>query len=796
MTEQRTTRSSKKGKHTAKRKPSWAKRILLSFVALFTLMIIAGGAVFFYWASGTPTISESDLQSAIQTQIYASDGTLITSLGSENRTTITEEEVPQRLKDAILSIEDRRFYEHHGFDLIRIIGSFINNLKAGDITQGGSTITQQLVKLSVFSTNESDQTYKRKVQEVILAWEIENKYTKDQILTFYLNKVFMGNGTYGFGTASTYYYGVPLSELTIAQTATLAGMPQAPSYYDPYTNPEATKERRDIVLQTMYETNTITKAELDEALATDITQGLVSHNVQESGDDNNLIFDSFLSIVINEVQEKTGLNVYNDGLTIETTVHPDIQKRLYDIVNTDQYVSFTDDEMQTAVAMVDATTGGVKAIIGGRKQTALLAYNRATQLNRSTGSTIKPLMDYGPAIEYLQYATATVLNDVPTTFSSGETLNNWDFGYMGNISLRRALYLSRNTTALQLFRAVGTDNIESFLKKVNIEISNDGIGLVESNSIGAEVAPLKLAAAYAAFSNYGTYSAPYTVTKVTTRDGKVYNFSPVQNKAMEDYTAYMITDILKNSFTASDAWLSAIQISGVPQAAKTGSTNYTDDQLVAMGYARGSNIIPDSWFAGYTTDYSVAVWVGYDSPFQSGHGLNSTEQMIARKIYYQLMNYATDFSENKDWTMPSSVVKRGNELYVRGSAAAANYSSARSSSSSSSQKLTAPTGLGYTFDYDTKRLTISWDPISTTESDTPIYTVTVNGNEQSTSNTSAVFTNVTDRQLTVSVYVTVGSQKSDSSSGTITLEQPASSSQSQSSSNSSSTGSTATSGGR
>ena len=460
MTENNTeqTRSSQH-RHTKKKAPASSKKklwkkILIGIAAFVTVAIIAIVAIFAYYGATAPTIQASDLEGATETKILDKDGELIYSLGGEKRDLITSEQVPQLLKDAITSIEDKRFYSHMGIDPIRIAGSFLRNAKAGQITQGGSTITQQLVKLAVFSTKKEDQTYKRKIQEIMLALQLERNYSKEQILTYYLNKVYMANNVYGFGTASHYYFNKELSELSLPQVALLAGMPQAPNSYDPYANADQAKERRDLVLYSMKENGKITKEQYDQAVATPVTEGLIAHNNKVDSNDKALVYDSFVTMVLKEVQEKTGLDPYNDGLTIETTIDSKAQQRLYDIVNTNDYIQYVNDKIQNAVVMLDTKTGAVRAVNGGRKQTTLLGYNRATDNSRSTGSTIKPVIDYGPAIEYLNYSTGQTIMDQRTTYSNGVELNNWDFSHKGAMTLRTALVYSRNTTALQTFKAV------------------------------------------------------------------------------------------------------------------------------------------------------------------------------------------------------------------------------------------------------------------------------------------------------------------------------------------------------
>ena len=791
MTENNTeqTRSSQH-RHTKKKAPTSSKKklwkkILIGIAAFVTVAIIAIVAIFAYYGATAPTIQASDLEGATETKILDKDGELIYSLGGEKRDIITSEQVPQLLKDAITSIEDKRFYSHMGIDPIRIAGSFLRNAKAGQITQGGSTITQQLVKLAVFSTKKEDQTYKRKIQEIMLALQLERNYSKEQILTYYLNKVYMANNVYGFGTASHYYFNKELSELSLPQVALLAGMPQAPNSYDPYANADQAKERRDLVLYSMKENGKISKEQYEQAVATPVTEGLIAHNNNVDSNDKALVYDSFVTMVLKEVQEKTGLDPYNDGLTIETTIDSKAQQRLYDIVNTNDYIQYVNDKIQNAVVMLDTKTGAVRAVNGGRKQTTLLGYNRATDNSRSTGSTIKPVIDYGPAIEYLNYSTGQTIMDQRTTYSNGVELNNWDFSHKGAMTLRTALVYSRNTTALQTFKAVGETNIKSFLNNLDIQIKNDGQDyLVESNSIGADISPIKMAAAYATFGNYGNYSKPYTVTKVTTRDGQVSEFKPEQKQAMKDSTAYMITDVLKDSFKYGFATQATIP--GLPTAAKTGSSNYTVEQKRAMGASDYEDIIPDSWFIGYSTDYTISAWTGYDNPYEQGGGVDTTEQEYSRLIYYYLMKYMAESSSGDDWVQPDSVVKQqieigsdplslpgprtpanmiATELFVKGhvpTQQSMNYGT----------KIEGPTGLKATYDKSKKALTVTWDNYQTNSKDKPQYKITVNGQTQTVSTNKVTFQNISGPSVSVTLVVTVGKDSSDPITNEFQLEQP------------------------
>lgn len=601
------------GKSSGTHKKGLFIKILLGILSFFCILFLAGVGLFWYYAKDAPELTDKKLDATVSSKLYTQDGELFEDLGAEKREKISANELPKTLEDAIVSVEDRRFYKHIGVDPIRIIGSALSNFTSGGL-QGGSTLTQQLIKLSFFSTSAEDQTLKRKAQEAWMAVRLEQKKSKQEILTYYVNKVYMSNGLYGMETASEMYFGKKLSELSLPQTALLAGMPQAPSAYDPYVYPDQAKKRRDTVLYTMLQNEKISQTEYDQAVNVPVTDGL--QELTQS-DDNTKIVDNYVKEVINEVQEKTDKNVYTDGLEIYTNLDLDAQKKLYDIVNTDQYVSYPDDEMQVASTLIDTNTGKVKAQIGGRHiaEDVTLGNNLAVNTSRDFGSTMKPVTDYGPAFEYLKYSTGKTITDAPYNYEGTSTpVGNWDNQYMGTITLRQALYLSRNVPAVKLFNEVGSDKVASFLKNLGIEYST----IHQSNAISSNTeeqdgtkygaSSLKMAAAYAAFANGGTYYKPQYVNKIVFQDGTEETYEPDGKTAMSPETAYMITDILKDTITEGTG--TNAQIAGLYQAGKTGTSNYTDDEYAKLGISSG--VYPDILFAGYTPNYSISVWTGYN----------------------------------------------------------------------------------------------------------------------------------------------------------------------------------------
>ncbi len=650
------------------------------------LGFIAGGSLFAYYVSSTPELSESKLESTNSSLIYDSNNNLIADLGSEKRESVTSDSIPLNLVNAITSIEDKRFLKHRGIDIYRILGAAWNNLTSSS-TQGGSTLDQQLIKLAYFSTSESDQTLKRKAQEVWLALQMERKYTKEEILTFYINKVYMGNGNYGMLTAAKSYFGKDLKDLSIAQLALLAGIPQAPSQYDPYTNPEAAQERRDVVLAEMLEDNNITEDDYNTAVATPVTDGLQTLTERSS---YQPYLDNYIKQVIEDVQEKTGQDVYSSGLKVYTNVDSDVQQYLWDVYNTDEYVVYPDSDFQVASTVVDNTTGKVVAQLGSRNQdtSISLGTNQAVLTDRDWGSTMKPITDYAPAIENGIYtSTAATTTDTKYNWPGTSTqIYNWDRQYYGTMSIQTAIQQSRNVPAVKALEAVGLGNALTFLNGLGIDYPE----LYYSNAISSSTSESgnnygasseKMAAAFAAFANGGTYYEPQYINKIEFSDGTTQSFEATGTRAMKETTAYMMTSMLKTVLTYGTGTEAAI--SGVYQAGKTGTSNYSDEELAEVQQATGiynssvGTMAPDEMFVGYTPQYSIAIWTGYKNRLTPiyGSGLD-----VAANVYKAVQSYmsTTYGSGSTDFTVPSGVYNSGGYVYLTGSN---NYTYSSSSSS-------------------------------------------------------------------------------------------------------------------
>ncbi|VKE56493.1 penicillin-binding protein 1A [Streptococcus pneumoniae] len=670
------------------------KYLSISFLSLVIAAIVLGGGVFFYYVSKAPSLSESKLVATTSSKIYDNKNQLIADLGSERRVNAQANDIPTDLVKAIVSIEDHRFFDHRGIDTIRILGAFLRNLQSNSL-QGGSTLTQQLIKLTYFSTSTSDQTISRKAQEAWLAIQLEQKATKQEILTYYINKVYMSNGNYGMQTAAQNYYGKDLNNLSLPQLALLAGMPQAPNQYDPYSHPEAAQDRRNLVLSEMKNQGYISAEQYEKAVNTPITDGLQS---LKSASNYPAYMDNYLKEVINQVEEETGYNLLTTGMDVYTNVDQEAQKHLWDIYNTDEYVAYPDDELQVASTIADVSNGKVIAQLGARHQSSNVSFgiNQAVETNRDWGSTMKPITDYAPALEYGVYdSTATIVHDEPYNYPGTNTpVYNWDRGYFGNITLQYALQQSRNVPAVETLNKVGLNRAKTFLNGLGIDYpSIHYSNAISSNTTESDkkygASSEKMAAAYAAFANGGTYYKPMYIHKVVFSDGSEKEFSNVGTRAMKETTAYMMTDMMKTVLTygtgrnAYLAWL--------PQAGKTGTSNYTDEEI--ENHIKTSQFVaPDELFAGYTRKYSMAVWTGYSNRLTPlvGNGLT-----VAAKVYRSMMTYLSEGSNPEDWNIPEGLYRNGEFVFKNGARSTWNSpapqqppsteSSSSSSDSSTSQ---------------------------------------------------------------------------------------------------------------
>ena len=524
------------------------------------LMLLLGGAVWAYHAFSVAdwqSLDPSRLTSLAQTgAIHDKNGDYVTSLvGKENRTVIDTSRLPAHVVNAFLAAEDLRFYKHPGFDITRIIGAMLTNVRDGAFSQGASTISQQLIKLSHLS---SQKTIARKLEEIHLALQLEKQYTKDEILDMYLNFIYFGQGAYGVQAAAEVTFGVDAAELTPAQAASLAAAIKAPSAYSLQSAPESNRERREYILSIMLAENMLTQAEYDAAMAEELT-ARGAPQVQTD-------YGWFVDAVLDEAETRLDVSAETllaGGYRIDTTLDPDMQRIMDEQYLTDVFP--------------------------------------ATQLRRQPGSALKPLAVYAPAIESAGWTCASVILDAPTAFGTYKPRNAGN-AYYGNVTVRTALKNSLNIPAVKVLQAIGVQTAQRYLRSVGIELDERDANLsLALGSMTYGTSPMQMAAAYAPFANGGTYYAPYFIERITDRDGNViYERETTGTRVLSAQSAYLMTSLLKTVISSGTG--TRLSSAGTPVAGKTGTVNESG----------GGN--RDVWMAAYTPELSTTVWMGYDEP--------------------------------------------------------------------------------------------------------------------------------------------------------------------------------------
>ncbi|WP_117148819.1 transglycosylase domain-containing protein [Paraliobacillus zengyii] len=624
----------KQQNQSKKKNKSIFKKTLLVIGIVFLASVIGIGGLFTYYVATAPNLDGALLSDPASSKIYDMDEELYADLGTEKRTKISYTDLPDTLIDAVLATEDVRFFEHSGIDLRRIGAAVLANFTDGFGSEGASTITQQVVKDSFLST---DKTIKRKVQEQWIAIQLDREYSKEEILEMYLNKIYYGSGAYGVATAAnTYFSKTDLSELTLAESAILAGLPQRPSAYDPTVNPDLTQERMETVLTLMVRHGKITEAEAEEAKAVNVEDILNVSVEQETP------YQAFIQKVADEVEEKTGANIYTDGLQVYTTLDPVAQEEVELVLSNsdDNPIDFPDDELQSGIVVTATNTGAIRAIGGGRNRENNNGWNYAFQGDgRQAGSAIKPILDYGPAIEYLNWSTYQQINDdAPYEIGNeaGDTINNWNNQFQGWMSIRYALQWSLNVPAVKTLDEVGTSQAADFANGLGFNYDENNLGITEAiGGAESDVTPLVMAGAYSAFGNEGIYNEPYAVTKIVYDDGSSEDLKSEPVAAMSDSTAYMITDMLKSVVQSGTGTVA--NVSSIPMAGKTGTTDND----------------ADIWFAGYSTNYTVSVWSGYPE----GNERAVPDTKISQNLFNHVMSTISAGVETPDFERPSSVVE-------------------------------------------------------------------------------------------------------------------------------------------
>jgi penicillin-binding protein 1A len=612
-----------------KKRKTAGKRItrvaLISLTALLVALIIFGGGYLLYAIATIPPYDTGKLDFDATSKVYDMNGELIASLhGEQNRTPVPIERIPWELQKAVLAMEDNSFYEHHGFDFKGITRALIRTL-TGKRLEGGSTITNQVAKMAFLT---EDRKLTRKIQEVFVSLRLEKDFSKDEILEFYLNRLFMGGSAYGMQEAALYYFGKDVSELNLAESAMLAGIIPAPNYYSPYASMERAVGKQTATLNNMVRFGYITEEEKQAALEQPIA---LANRSQKDKNNATSYFVNYVRDQVIEILQSKGYSlreaqqeVYTGGLSIYTTLDNRVQRAAEKGMNEtlEQLLipSLGDQkdernakgilQPQCGLIILDVKSGGIRAMVGGREPNNDI-HNRAVQLiKQQPGSSIKPLTVFGAAIESGKFTPASIIVDEPI-YENGPDKPpypvNYSRTYSGPVTLRYVVQQSLNVPAWKIGKEVGVGKMIEFAKRLGITTLVDDSSKayndrnLASLTIGAVthgVVPIEMAQAFGAIANKGVRNDTYAITRITDSRGQViYEHRPRSEVVLSEEVAFILTSLLENPVNHGTA--SSVRSRGGyygPAAGKTGTTDYNRE----------------GWFAGFTPDYAAGIYIGHD----------------------------------------------------------------------------------------------------------------------------------------------------------------------------------------
>lgn len=705
-----------------KRKAIKVLLIIILGCGILGLSTFAGFLVYIK-VKADPMFISSKLETPENTTLLDIDGKEYAKLGSEMREKVKYNELPEVLVDAIVATEDSRFFQHNGFDAPRFIKAAIGQVAkklfhVGSNAGGASTLSMQVVKNSLTdaTATEGAEGIIRKFKDIYLAvFKLEKKYTKQEIIEYYVNNHYLGGNVYGVQEAAEAYFGKTVSELNLSEAAILAGMFKSPIAYRPTDHAENATKRRNTVLYLMRKHGYITEEE--EKMAKSIpVESLVTNNTSAV----NSQYQGYIDTVVKEIEDKYKVNAYTTPLLVYTNLDRGKQDGVNKVFNGETY-NWINDKIQAGVSVLDSQTGKILAIgngrnIGSRTAGGINQYNYATSIKRQPGSTAKPLFDYGPGIEYNNWSTYTLFDDSPYTYSSGQQLNNWDGGYYGTITLRRALSTSRNIPALKAFQQVDNKKIIEFVTNLGIQPEIENGKIHEAHAIGAFTGtnPLQMSAAYAAFSNGGYYNEPYSVSKIVFKStNEVREHKSEKKQVMSEATAFMISSVLQDVSLSGSGNVDNI-------ARKTGTTNYDSKTMADKNLPWDA--VRDSWVVGYSTKTVIGMWYGYDF-IDSEYCLHNIPATIQKdKLFRALVSSGAMESNRTPFTQPDSVVKVGIEM-------GSNPAKLASPGSSNvvyeyfkkdyapeetyvEQKIAKPDKFKVSYDETTKKVNMSWSAVA------------------------------------------------------------------------------------
>lgn len=646
----RITSRTVKDDNTKQQKPRFRGVSVFLVILAFSIIGALFGGLFAFIDSSSRLGPEDFEFKNLSTNFYDKDGIHTATIhGEENRTVVSLNNISKYVPEAFVSIEDERFYKHHGIDVKRTAGAVVNYITKMGHSYGGSTLTQQLIKNV---TGDDQHTPARKVQEWIRALQVETWLSKDEIMELYLNTIYLGEGAYGIQAASNVYFSKDAKDLTLAESALIAGVTRYPGTYDPFKNEAESLKRQKTVLAKMKQLGSITEDEYNQAIAQklDFKKGVI-----KKSNKNSYFVDAVIEDVVADLQKEKNISkqmalnmIYSNGFKVYTTMDKNVQEALDDayITNKTLFGSFSGktEGPQSSMLIMDYTNGHVVGLIGGRGEKSMnLSLNRATQTVRQPGSSIKPIAVYGPALNDGVITPATVVDDVPTSVSLGGgrywSPKNWyKDGFWGLSTVRKAIEQSMNVVAVKVLLAEGLDNSYDYLKKFGITSLTNADKAPAALGLGGlteGVSVEQMTGAYGAIANGGIYVKPITYTKVVDNKGNIILENEVQTKRVLDSgAAYLLTDMMKGVVNSGTG--GAARISNMPVAGKTGTTTSNKDK----------------WFVGFTPYYVAATWFGYDEPKAI-----STSTNYSAKVWQYVMAKVHKNLKTKNFDMPNNIVQ-------------------------------------------------------------------------------------------------------------------------------------------
>lgn len=633
------------------------------FILILVSTIILSISGFLYYQDVVSTFSIPSIKYAPKNDkksyILDSDNNIVQEISLQKSYQVTYDDLPDVFINALISAEDSTFFEHEGYDIKRIFAAIISNLSQNNM-QGASTLTQQLMK-NLLLTNE--QSIDRKIKELILSMKFEKTYTKEEIFTIYANEISFDGTQYGIGYAAYRFFHKQIKDVTLPEAAFLAGLVKSPTKYNPYNNIEAANERKNVVLSLMKRHGYINDTQYNLAVAKKVEDLLY----KASEHDETYQYQSYLDVVYEEVRKRTGLDPYTTPMIISTHLNTQVQKSIDKIqAGLDEDIPFYDDLQQIGGAIVSNDNVSLIGIIGGRNYKGKKLYNRACDMKQQPASTIKPLLSYALAYEHLNWSSEHIVEDYPTNYpNTNISIKNVDSRYMGEISIEDAIGYSRNTSAVntlyEVSQKIGMSQIGMYLNSINL-LDYESYDIPYSYALGGfqnGVTPLYLAGAYAMLANYGTYKEPTTIKSITLlENNETIDISRDSSQVLSEESGFLITNTLTKVAKKNYWSIGTGAPKNVTIGAKTGTSNFAAETLNKLGYPSNAN--KDIWYAGYSPDYTMVVWTGFDSFLENEKtyfaNRNDNRVKTPRLIFKKIMSQVA--KPNLSFEIPNGIVKK------------------------------------------------------------------------------------------------------------------------------------------